>query len=319
MKRTLLLTLVLLAGVSTVPLQAQEIELPEYTDAQRWNRLAYLMVGWEAAMVAFGEEHGMAPEEVGHWVGEFFSGGWLGGREAYQMLTSINRNHMAFPNATTEVLGSTPNSVTVRFNRPWEAYLGAGGMIEGVAGEDLDAMFNGLESILSEWNGIGARKERDGDHDVVTLETLYGPIEASDRLRWTRLNYLSTLSWLQLLSLKMESGLTATEVGAQDAELYAPTWSSRTPWSLFRGMHRNSMTDPNFECEVLSAGPDEVRARCPIQNEALVNANGARFDVTLQDVLDSGRAFSEGVAEYLGMRWVETLEDGVRVITVTYR
>jgi hypothetical protein len=180
-------------------------------------------------------------------------------------------------------------------------------------------MFGGLEAVLSEWNGIAAEKERDGDYDVVTMETLYGPIQVSDDYRLGRLNLLSTLAWLQLLSVRMESGMSAAEVGAADAELHAPSWGSTTPWQLFRGMHRNAMTDRNYQCEVLSAGPQEVRARCPIQNEALVNANGARFNVTLQDVVDSGRAFAEGVAEYLGMRWVETLEDGVRVITVTYR
>ena len=70
---------------------------------------------------------------------------------------------------------------------------------------------------------------------------------------------------------------------------------------------------------MLSAGPDEVRARCPIHYVTRVTNNGAQFNVTPDDVTESNKAFAEGVAEYLGMRWVEAIEDGVRVITVTRR
>ncbi len=72
-------------------------------------------------------------------------------------------------------------------------------------------------------------------------------------------------------------------------------------------------------CEVLHASPDEVRARCPIDYRDMVTANEDRFGISVEDVFESNRAFAEGVAEHLGMRWTETMEDGDRMITVTNR
>ncbi|MBT8395583.1 MAG: hypothetical protein HKO65_01850 [Gemmatimonadetes bacterium] len=319
MKRTLLSTVLALAVLTAIPAQAQEIELPEFTMEERWERMAFLLVGWEVAIISMGEQHGMTPEEVGHWVGKYFSQGWLGGREAVQLLTAMNRNHMAFPGATSEVVSSTPTSLVARFNRPGDSQMGAGGVTMGVSTEDLNTMLVALNQTIADWNGVALEVETDGDHDVLTMETLYGPIQASNDLRWNRGNYLSWLTWLQLMGMKLESGMTAREVGEADAALYASTWSARTPWQLFRGMHWNAMTDPNYSCEVVSAGPDEVRARCPIQYEAVVTNAGVQFNVTPEAVTEANQAFAEGVAEYLGMRWVETVEDGVRVITVTRR
>jgi hypothetical protein len=134
---------------------------------------------------ALGESNDMTAEEVGRFVGEYFSTSWLGGAEASQYLNGLYRNFMAMPGATADVMRSTPTTVTARFNRP------------------------------------GTRK--------------YGPIVASDDIRWARGTYLSWLTWMPLLSLRMENGLSAAEIGAADAELYGPTWSARTPWQLFRG------------------------------------------------------------------------------------
>jgi hypothetical protein len=151
------------------------------------------------------------------------------------------------------------------------------------------------------------------------METLYGPIEASNDIRWNRSAYLSWLNSLQLISLRKESGMTAREIGEANGELYAPTWSAQTPWALFRGMVWNQMTDPRTNCEVLSASPDEVRARCHMFFRQLVEQNQSRFNVTLDDVLESNRAFAGKVAEYLGMSWTEVIEGDYTVVTVTRR
>jgi len=317
MKRHLPLAVLvpLLVGAPSLP--AQDVTLPEYTMEQRWNRLATLMVGWEAAVVALGESHGMGPGEVGTWIGEFFSQDWLGGAEAVQLLRGMNRNFTAMPDATVEVLASTPTSVTARFNRPIDARLGAGGRVVSVPGESILRMLTALESTIAEWVGVDLERRVDGDHDVLTLRTRYGPIQASDGIRWARGAYLSWIARLQLLSLRKESGLTATQIGEADAELYAPSWTAQTPWQLFRGMVWNQMTDPNTDCEVLSASPTEVRARCREHYRELVTANQSRFNVTSEDVFESGRAFAMGVADHLGLRWVESLEGGYRMITVT--
>ena len=301
------------------PVQAQDLELPDYSDDQRWERLAFLMVGWEAAIIALGKEHDMTPAETGAWVGEFFSQGWLGGAEAAQFMRGTYRNFMSFPGAEAEMLSSTPTTASVRFNRPGDAYLQAGGQVLGVSSDDIHAMMRELNGTIADWVGVELEQRAEGDHDVLSMETLYGPIRASNESRWARGSYLSWLTWLQYFSTRMSSGATAVEVGAEDAEMYGPGWTARTPWALFRGMLWNQMSDPNMECEVLSASPEEVRAHCPQHYLAVVEQNEERFGVTSDDIFESSRAFAEGVAEQLGMRWSEELDDGNRVISVTRR
>jgi hypothetical protein len=320
MKRVPLLALLLGTALMPIaPLGAQEIKLPEYTVEQRWQRLASLMVGWEAAMVAFGEAKGMSAEEVGTWVGEFFSTSWLSGAEASQLLVGMNRNFMSMPDATVEIVATTPTTVTARLNRPAEERLGPGRRTMGVPGDDIQTMLSAVDDAIAAWVGVRLSRQVQGDHDVLTLETEYGPIQASDDLRWARGSYLSWLTFLQLMSLRMQDGMTAAEIGAADAELYAPTWTADTPWRFFRGIVWNQMSDPNTDCEVLSASPDEVRARCRQHYRDLVERNASRFNVTPEDIFESGRAFAMGVADYLELAWTETLEDGYRMITVTRR
>ena len=115
--------------------------------------------------------------------------------------------------------------------------------------------------------------------------------------------------------------MTASEVGQEAGEMYGPGWSGiRTPFRLYRQMVWNRMGDPNTDCEVLSASPTEVRARCATgYTERRIGQSSAYFSVTLDDVLQNGQAFAESVAEQLGMRWEESWGDGYREIRVTVR
>jgi len=313
-------TAVAIAAVVSVPgtpVRAQDVQLPTYTPEQRWERAAYEALWWQAAIVALGREKGMTAEEVGRFAGELFAPGWLGGAEGLQLLRGFYRNFMALPGAEVEVVGDTPTSVTARFNRPMDALLAPGASTMGVTRAELDAMARATDAVIAEWVGVGLERRADGDHDVLTFTTEYGPIRAGDEIRWSRSSYLSWLTALQLMSLQMASGLSAREVGEADAKLYGPGWTARTPWQLYRGMVWNWMTDPDTHCETLSASPTEVRARCALAYRQVVEQNQERFNVTVQDVFESGRAFASGVADQLGMQWTETLDGEYRVITVT--
>ena len=217
-------------------------------------------------------------------------------------------------------MSSTATTAEVRFNRPWEALIGRDKQVMGVTTWELTSMNNALNAAIADWVGIDMKREADGDYDHLTLRTEYGPIQASDRLRWARGAFLSWLNSFQLLEMKMESGMSAREVGREAGELYGPGWSPRTPFRLYRGMVWNSMGDPNTDCEVLSASPTEVRARCATgYTEQRIGQSSDYFSVTLEDVLESGRAFAESVAEQLGMRWEESWGGGYREIRVTMR
>jgi len=316
------LTLGSLALTCAGPIAAQQsdLELPEYTTEQRWQRLAGEAVWWQAAMLEFGKQHDMTPEEIGTWVGEYFSEGWLSGQEAAPFAVALNRNHMSWPGASSEVLSSTPTTAQVRFNRPWEDVVGPDRQLGGVAASEFQTMFRALNLTLADWVGIEMTWDEQEDYSVLSLRTEYGPIEASNDIRWARGAYLSWLNFFQVLELRMQSGMTAREVGLADGELYGPGWNAPTPWRLFRGMLWNQLGDPNTDCEVLSASPTEVRARCSITYTGQrVSQSAGYFDVTLEDVLESGQAFAESVAEQLGMRWEESWDDEYRTIRITIR
>jgi hypothetical protein len=317
MRRLPWLVLLVSIVLGARPLPAQEVTIPEYTPEQRWNRLALLVNGSRAALVALGREHGMTPEQTGQWLGKFFSQDWLSGAEAGQLLWGMHRNFMAMPGATVEVLASTPTSVTARFNRPEESQFGAGNRVIGIPGEDIQAMTRAMDAAIAEWAGVAIEHRAEADHDILTLTTKYGPIEASDGLRWARRSYLSWINWLELMSVRKQAGLSARQIGEAGAKLYGPGWTARTPWQLFRGMVWNFMSDINTECEVLSASPSEVRGRCREDYRQLVLNQQERTGVTPEDVFESGRAFAVGVADQLGMRWEESLVDGYREIRVT--
>ena len=204
---------------------------------------------------------------------------------------------MAMPDAFVEVIDTTPTSVTARHNHPIEPFLGPGGRSNGVSGDEISTMLRALDDVIAEWNGVGLEREVQSEYDVLTIKTKYGPIRASDRIRWNRNAYLSWLTSLQLLSMRMESGMTAQEAGAADAEKYGPGWGSQTPWQLYRGMVWNWMTDPDADCEALSASPDEVHARCREHYRDMVEGSQEYHNVTPEDVFESGRAFAVGVAD----------------------
>jgi hypothetical protein len=320
--RLLTLAFVLLSLLCAGPSAAQEsdLQLPEYTAEQRWQRLAFNAASMQAALLELGRQHGMTAEEVGTWAGEFYSKGWLSGQEAAPYAVAVNRNHMMWPGATSEVLSSTPTTVQIRFNRPWEAVIGPDRQIAGSTADEFQAMWRATNLAISDWVGIDVAWDEGEDSDVLNLRTEYGPIQAANDLRWARGAFLSWNNFFQLLELKMQSGMTAREVGREAGELYGPGWTAPTPWRLFRGMTWNAMGDPNTDCKVLSASPSEVRAQCAIGYTAQrVSQASTYFDVTLDDVLENGRAFAESVAEQLGMRWEESWDEEYRTITVTVR
>lgn len=306
-------------GFQSLIAQSTDIELPEYTDEQRWRRAATGTLSFQAALIAMGRERGMSAEEVGVWVGEFFSQAWVGGLEARQLVVGMYRNHMSSPGASAEILETSPTTVKARFNRPMDPVIGADRQHLGVSADEFYAMYGGTSTAVADWVGVELTRDSQDDHDVLTMTTQYGPIQISDRSRWGRQAGLSSQTWYRLLELRMQSGMTAREVGQADGELYGPGWSSTTPWSLFRGMVRNQMGDPTTDCEVLSGSPDEVRGRCVITAVLRVRQSSNYVSVTVEDVLESGRAFAESVAEQRGMVWEESWDDTHRTIRVTRR
>jgi len=323
--RRVVLTLVLAALASTLPAavlaQQEDFQIPEYTEQQRWNRLASGMVYFQAALLELGMQHGMTAEEVGGFVGDVFARSWVTGADAAQFMVNFNRNYDAFPGAESELLDSSADEVTARFNRPWEAWVGLDRQIIGITSDEFLDLHRGLTLRLSEHVGIATTWTDERDHHVVSFRTEYAPIGADDNLRYGRLAYLSWLTSLQLLDMQMkETGLSARELGLQQGEMYAPSWTSRTPWQLFRGMVWNGLAhDRTMDCEVLSASPQEVRARCTHTFEQRIGQGANYFDVTVEDFLENIRGFGEAVAEARGMVWEERWEPGVRVIRVSVR
>jgi len=311
--------LALAALLLAAPVAAQDLELPEDTTEQRWQRLANRTADLYAALVALGDAQGMSAEEVGAWVGEFYAEkAWLTSPDAPGLAVFMHRNLMGMPAGETQVLQTTPDSVTVRFNRPIDSMMFAGDQRLGVPAERIAVMLRAIDHSHASAVGIELERQVASDHDVLTLTSLYGNFEvANNDIRWARSAFLGQLNWLQLLSVRMKSGMTAREIGEADAELYAPTWTAETPWQLLRGMVWNEMSHPDAKCEVLSASADEIKARCREFGREVTEANQEEFGVTPEDALESDLAFRSGVADYLGMSWSQELVDGWVLITVS--
>ena len=54
---------------------------------------------------------------------------------------------------------------------------------------------------------------------------------------------------------------------------------------LFRGMYYNWMSHPQQQCELLEAGPAQVRARCNRPYLAFFGQSGRSYGVTVEELL----------------------------------
>jgi hypothetical protein len=307
---------------SSIQGQAIDYDLPERTPQQRWATAANHALSYQAALMAMGKEMGMSPEEVGDWVGKFIAEeSWRGGMEAHLYAGTWYNNFMHAPGAEAELLEAESGRVVLRMNDPLASAIGLDMQHMGIPGKDFYRMRAALDAAIADYAGVTVTEEWEGEDAVVTVQADYGPMYVNDRLKYARAGFLGSGMFHRVLDAQIKEGVSAYEAGVASGRMYAPGWSSLTPWQLYRGMVWNEVAMNNWtDCEVLAATPVMVEARCstaPVRRR--VNQASAYTDLTVQDALDSGRGFAETVAEARGMRWEESNDDTHRHIRITMR
>ncbi len=167
--------LTLLTGILSVPLQAQDetYELPSYTDAQRWNRSATLLIAVLVGDIAGDKEAGMSAEEAGRAAAAIFGppNGWNSSNTPMRLFRGINRNWMSHPEQTCDLLEAAPTVVRARCNRPYLTYFGDDGESYGVTVQDYEDSSRGFAAAIADHHGMDWRQEIvDGDL-MITIRT----------------------------------------------------------------------------------------------------------------------------------------------------
>ena len=169
MRRTLFAVLALLF-LLPLNVQAQEIDLPEYTTDQRWDRANRFGVNGIVTLIALGKDQGMTVSEIGEFTGAFYVQGWAKGpREPSAALIAFYRNHMVSPTARIEVLEASENAVTARLNRPYLLIFGDDMSHYGVTVEEYDEVMRITQGMISDWIGLDLEQRIEGDWSYLTF------------------------------------------------------------------------------------------------------------------------------------------------------
>jgi hypothetical protein len=300
-----------------VAAQVTAPSLPEYTNDQRWGRLAYLELSGMVSEIALGKTKGMTVDEIGAWLGEFYTRGWVGGLDARQMATSFRLNNLSHPQARVEMTTFTDTLVVMRSFATDVADFGPDRQNLGVTIDEYRKVFAHVNRIIADHVGVALDQRYDGDWLVLTMRNGYRLPQAAAEQRWARAANSFKLATLDVIRGAKASGKTARDAGAESAKVWAGTWSAvDTPWRLFRSMTWNSMVDPNYVCDLESANATMVRARCNRPWVATVNAQAERTGVSLADYEAYMLASEQGVATAIGMTWEVRMDGDWRVITV---
>lgn len=294
--------------------------IPEFTNDQRWGRLAYLDLSWIGSVVALGRAKGMSTSEIGEWLGHHFARSWVGGLDARQFALSFRWNLLSHPQGKVEIVQFTDTLVVARYNTPVLSAFGADRDFNGLALGDYQTIMMRANSIIAEHVGVALDQRYEGDWLVATMRNTYKAPLASAELRWGRAALWSKLQLIESVRLAKATGKSAAAAGRDVGRLYADTWTGvDTPWRLFRAWMWNGMSDPNYVCDVQSASATLVKARCNRPWMATVRDNVQRTKVAIDDVEAYQLAMEQAVAEHVGMSWEVQMDGDDRVITVQRR
>ena len=101
--RRMLVTAATLGGATMAMAQGAAPAIPEYTNDQRWGRLAFLNLSAFATEVALGKSRGVTVDEIGKWLGDHYAATWAGGLDARQFAIALRLNSMSHPASRVEL------------------------------------------------------------------------------------------------------------------------------------------------------------------------------------------------------------------------
>ena len=320
LRRAFFLSVTLVGAARAAAQGAAAPALPEYTNDQRWGRQAALTLSTLVGEISLGKSKGMTADQIGEWLGEHFTQTWAGGLDVRQLATSFRYNTLSHPQAKVEMTTFTDSLVVMRVFATEVAEFGPKREIRGVTMDEYRKVFAHINRIIADYVGVALDQRYDGDWLVLTMRNKYALPRADETLRWTRANAIIRFVQIDAIRIAKAGGKTPAEAGAESGKVWADTWTNTdTPWRLFRGMTWNSITDPNYVCELQTANAMIVRARCNRPWLATVRANATRTGVSVEDFEAFTLGQEQGIATSLGMSWDVQNDGDYRVITVRRR
>lgn len=151
--------------------QAQAQEWPDYTESQRWERMARLGTLGVVATLAYAKTQGTSLEEFGRWWGDLFAPSWgqPGSYGPFEVMRGMRRNFLSWPDMQFEILSQTETSVSARINRPWTAYFGEDETWYGVTLSEYETLNSMFTKRIAEYHGLVLTEQRDGEYLVMTF------------------------------------------------------------------------------------------------------------------------------------------------------
>ena len=155
----------------SVPLVAQQaqIDMPQRTDQERWNRSAWFMCLGNVMQIALGKSQGMSIEAIGDWLGKQYAPGWSSNMTPRGLFNGIHRNIMTSPIAIVEVMAATENEITFRSHRSYLPYFGEKGIWHGVTVEEFEKVGMISAKAIAEHGGLQIEEKIDGMWRVTTI------------------------------------------------------------------------------------------------------------------------------------------------------
>jgi hypothetical protein len=318
--RRMMVTAAILVGPAMAMAQGAAPAIPEYTNDQRWGRLAFLNLSAFVTEVALGKSRGMTVEDIGKWLGDYYTATWAGGLDARQFAISMRLNVMGHPASRVELPTFTDSLVVMRLNTPELADFGPDRRLRELTLDEYRTVLRHINQRIADHVGVALEQRYDGDWLVLTMRNRYQAPRASDELRWNRAAFLSKGTMQDVIRFAKAAGKTPLAAGTESGKTWAGTWTTTdTPWRLFRGMVWNAMTDPNLVCEVQSASASMVRGKCNRPWIVTVRANAERTGVSVEDYEAYMLGVEQAIATSLAMTWNVQVDGDYRVITVSRR
>jgi hypothetical protein len=171
MKGRAFLGVFVIVCILSVPLVAQQaqIDIPQRTDQERWNRSATFMFLGNVMVIAFGKSQGMSIEAIGDWLGKQYAPGWSSNMTPRGLFLGFHRNIMASPTAIVEILAATENELTFRSHRDYLRLFGDRGISYGVTVQEYEQVGMMIDKAIAEHGGLQIEEKIDGMWWVMTV------------------------------------------------------------------------------------------------------------------------------------------------------
>lgn len=139
---------------------------PRYSDAQGWNRSAYLSVSNWAAFIAFAKARGEGPDQVGRFFAERYASGWGPANSGVpiRVARAALFNFVSFPNASPEIVTANDTMAVVRARRAsYMAAFGPNGVMDGTTVAEYERTLSVFNQHLATHLGLRYTDRIDGD------------------------------------------------------------------------------------------------------------------------------------------------------------